>query len=184
MIRSGLILMIKELARKGKSAYSIGREIGVSKNTARKYITQPVQPHGLKGVRKGSKLDPYKPQLNIWMQQGIFNCVVLLERLRALGYGPAGAFRLRRKYPYPPDKNHGICLSPHTSASCRSRMAARQQIGVRGSDLPPLGYEYPACSQLSLSASHSRTGRFYDPKYTILREIFFSLKAAYRKNAR
>ena len=45
MIRSGLILMIKELAGKGKSAYSIGREIGVSKNTARKYITQPAQPH-------------------------------------------------------------------------------------------------------------------------------------------
>ena len=61
MIRSGLILMIKELAGKGKSAYSIGREIGVSKNTVRKYITQPAQPHGLKGVRKGSKLDPYKP---------------------------------------------------------------------------------------------------------------------------
>lgn len=59
MIRSGLILMIKELAGKGKSAYSIGRELGVSKNTARKYITQPAQPHGLKGVRKGSKLAPY-----------------------------------------------------------------------------------------------------------------------------
>ena len=77
---------LKELAGKGKSAYSIGRELGVSKNTARKYITQPAQTHGLKGVRKGSKLDPYKPQLEIWMQQGIFNCVVLLERLRALGY--------------------------------------------------------------------------------------------------
>lgn len=60
-----MILMIKELAVKGKSAYSIGREIGVSKNTARKYITQPAQPHGLKGIRKGSKLVPYKPQLNI-----------------------------------------------------------------------------------------------------------------------
>lgn len=41
MIRSGLILMIKDLAAKGKSAYAIGREIGVSKNTARKYMQQP-----------------------------------------------------------------------------------------------------------------------------------------------
>ena len=50
MIRSGLILMIKDLAGKGKSAYAIGQEIGVSKNTARKYMTQPAQPHGLKGI--------------------------------------------------------------------------------------------------------------------------------------
>lgn len=105
MIRSGLILMIKELARKGKSAYSIGREIGVSKNTARKYITQPVQPHGLKGVRKGSKLDPYKPQLNIWMQQGIFNCVVLLERLRALGYDGGMSILKEYVHPYRPAKS-------------------------------------------------------------------------------
>lgn len=105
MIRSGLILMIKELAGKGKSAYSIGREIGVSKNTARKYITQPAQPHGLKGVRKGSKLDPYKPQLDIWMQQGIFNCVVLLERLRALGYDGGMSILKEYVHPYRPAKS-------------------------------------------------------------------------------
>lgn len=96
MIRNGLILMIKELARKGKSAYAIGREISVSKNTARKYMTQPAQPLGLKGTKKGSKLDPYKPQLDIWMQQGIFNCVVLLERLRALGYD--GGMSILKEY--------------------------------------------------------------------------------------
>lgn len=61
MIRSGLILMIKESAAKGKSAYAISQEIGVSKNTARKYMSKPAQPHGLKGIKKGSKLDPYKP---------------------------------------------------------------------------------------------------------------------------
>ena len=86
MIRSGLILMIKDLAGKGKSAYAIGQEIGISKNTARKYMEQADRQHGLKGISKGSKLDPYKPQLNEWMEQGIFNCVVLLERLRELGY--------------------------------------------------------------------------------------------------
>ena len=40
MIRSGLILMVKDLAGKGKSAYVIGQEIGISKNTARKYMEQ------------------------------------------------------------------------------------------------------------------------------------------------
>ena len=50
MIRSGLILMIKDLAGKGKSAYAIGQEIGISKNTARKYMEQADQQHGLKGM--------------------------------------------------------------------------------------------------------------------------------------
>lgn len=99
MIRSGLILMIKDLAAKGKSAYAIGQEIGVSKNTARKYMQQPAQQHGLKGVLKGSKLDPYKPYLDEWMAQGIFNCVVLLERLRDLGYD--GGMSIVKTYVHP-----------------------------------------------------------------------------------
>ena len=99
MIRSGLILMIKDLAAKGKSAYAIGQEIGVSKNTARKYMQQPARQHGLKGVLKGSKLDPYKPYLDEWMTQGIFNCVVLLERLRELGYD--GGMSIVKAYVHP-----------------------------------------------------------------------------------
>lgn len=40
MITSGLILMIKESAAKGKNAYVISQEIGMSKNAARKYMKQ------------------------------------------------------------------------------------------------------------------------------------------------
>lgn len=104
MIRSGLILMIKDLAGKGKSAYAIGQEIGISKNTARKYMEQADRQHGLKGVSKGSKLDPYKPQLNEWMGQGIFNCVVLLERLRELGYDGGMSILKAYVHPYRPAK--------------------------------------------------------------------------------
>jgi len=38
MIRSGLINMIREKALNGKSAYAIGKELGISKNTAGKYL--------------------------------------------------------------------------------------------------------------------------------------------------
>ena len=38
MIRSGLITMIREKSQKGKSAYAISKELGISKNTAKKYI--------------------------------------------------------------------------------------------------------------------------------------------------
>jgi hypothetical protein len=40
MIRSGLINMIREKAQKGKSAYAIGMELGISKNTVKRYIAK------------------------------------------------------------------------------------------------------------------------------------------------
>lgn len=80
MIRSGLILMIKEKVLKGKSAYAVEVELETSQNTARKYMEQPVQPQGLKGKKRGSKLNPYK-LLDQWIQGGIFNGMVLMEQL-------------------------------------------------------------------------------------------------------
>lgn len=99
MIRSGLILMIKESAAKGQSAYAIGKELGISKNTAKKYMEQPAQTHGLKGTRKGSKLDSYKPLLDEWIQQGVYHCVVLMERLREAGYN--GGMSVLKEYVHP-----------------------------------------------------------------------------------
>ena len=64
MIGSGLRLMIKTSQKNAKSAYAIGQGMGVPKNAARKYMTQPSRPHGLKGIKKDSKLDPYKAWLD------------------------------------------------------------------------------------------------------------------------
>lgn len=64
--------MIEKLAAKGKSIYAIGREIGVSKNTARKYMQRPARQHGLKGISGGSKLDHSKVHLDEWMAQRFF----------------------------------------------------------------------------------------------------------------
>ena len=105
MIRSGLILMIKDFAEKGKTAYAISKELGISKNTAKKYIEHPVQAHGLKGCHKGSKLDPYKSQLQAWMKQGIFNCEVLLERLQELGYDGGKSILKDYVHPYRPARS-------------------------------------------------------------------------------
>lgn len=74
MLRSGMILMIREKAQSGKSAYAIGKELNISKNTARKYIEwQGVPPPK---IDRPSKLDSFKPLLHDLMSEGIFNCVV------------------------------------------------------------------------------------------------------------
>lgn len=96
--------MIKDFVAKGKSAGEISREIGVSENAARKYMHQPAKPHGLKGRNKPSKLDPYKPYLQELMNQGIFNCVVLMERIRAKGYNGSMAILKDYVQPFRPAK--------------------------------------------------------------------------------
>ena len=99
MIRSGLVIMIREKAQKGKSAYAISHEFGVAENTAKKYINRPVTEHGLKGRVKGSKLDPFKTQIDTMLSQGIFNCVVMLERLQEKGYD--GGITILKEYVHP-----------------------------------------------------------------------------------
>lgn len=88
MIRSGLIHMIREKADQGKSAYAISGELGIAENTAKKYINErgvSVR-HGLCGRKKCSKLDPFKPQIELFLSQGILNCTVIYERLQGCGY--------------------------------------------------------------------------------------------------
>lgn len=86
MIRSGLILMIRQKAMEGQSPYAIGKELGISKNTAKKYATGEPKKHGLNGQKKPSKLDQFKPVIDKMLKNGIFNCVVILERLQQQGY--------------------------------------------------------------------------------------------------
>ncbi len=97
MLRSGTIMKIKESAQAGKSAYAIGKELGISKNTARKYM-QPGVPPPVRNDRP-SKLDAYKPLLHRLMDDGIYNCVVLLERLREAGYD--GGISVLKDYVHP-----------------------------------------------------------------------------------
>src|SRR5690554_3013676 len=105
MIRSGTINMIHEGSQKGKSAYAISKELGISKNTAKKYMNQPKAEHGLKGRTKPSKLDPFKPQINEMIENGIFNCVVIFERLKDMGY--TGGITIIKDYvkPFRPARN-------------------------------------------------------------------------------
>lgn len=97
MIRSGLILMIREKANDGKSNYAIGNELGISKNTARKYREVQVQPEVQ--TKTSSKLDVFKEEVHLMMSQGIFNCVVMLERLREKGY--TGGMSILKDYVHP-----------------------------------------------------------------------------------
>jgi len=89
--------MIREKAQRGKSAYAIGKELSISKNTARKYIDRQGAPPPK--IDHLSKLNNFKPMLHDLMSQGIFNCVVLLERLKDAGYD--GGITILKEYVHP-----------------------------------------------------------------------------------
>lgn len=88
MIRSRTVHKIRELSSQGHSIHSIARDVGLSRNTVRKYLRGT--PVAAPRPPRPSKLDPYKKQIEHWVNEDhLFNCVVMLERLRPLGY-PGG----------------------------------------------------------------------------------------------
>lgn len=86
MLRSGIVISLHTMKAEGKSIREIARETGHSRNTIRRYLRGEFIPQ--KGTRKsrGSKLDPFKPFLQERLQEGIYNCEVLIELLREKGY--------------------------------------------------------------------------------------------------
>jgi transposase len=89
MKRSGTIHTIHELSAQGKSIHAIARELGIARNTVRRYLRG--KPEAVPRPKRGSVLDPYKPQIQRWMQEDhLYNCEVMLERLREQGYKGKG----------------------------------------------------------------------------------------------
>jgi transposase len=93
MIRSGTIHTIHEVATQGKSIHAIARELGIARNTVRRYLRG--KPEAVPRPKRGSKLDAYKGQIHRWINEDhLLNCEVMLPRLQAMGYtGSAATLR-------------------------------------------------------------------------------------------
>lgn len=105
MIRSGMILMIRERALEGKSAYAIAKETGLSKNTVKKYIAPSTVDIANLARNQPSKLDDYKDTIHTCIAAGIFNCQVIIERIQEKGY--TGSLTILKDYvkPFRPPRN-------------------------------------------------------------------------------
>ena len=75
-----------ELKGEGHSIRGIVRELGISRNSVRKYLKSPGVPQAKPRPRRSSKLDPYAAYVDHRLSDGLENCVVLLRELRARGY--------------------------------------------------------------------------------------------------
>ncbi len=85
MLRSGIVNTIRELAVQGKPIRAIAKELGLARNTVRKYLRGGVEAQAR--PRRPSKLDPYKEQLRRWVvEDHLHNCETLVRRLQVAGY--------------------------------------------------------------------------------------------------
>ena len=98
MIRSGTIHTIHELATQGKSIHAIARELGIARNTVRRYLRG--KPEAVPRPKRESKLDAYKGQIHRWINEDhLLNCETMLPRLQVLGY--TGSSATLRAYVHP-----------------------------------------------------------------------------------
>ncbi len=101
MIRSRIVNKIHELAAQGKSIQDIAIQLGIARNTVRKYLRHPelcAMPNPRPNRR--SKLDPFKEQVKKWIQEDhCYNCEAMLPRLLAMGY--TGSLSVLKAFVHP-----------------------------------------------------------------------------------
>src|SRR5438874_1679218 len=101
MIRSRTVNKIHDLAAQGKSIQDIAIQLGIARNTVRKYLRHPelvAMPHPRPNRR--SKLDPFKDQVRRWMTEDhCYNCEAMLPRLLEMGY--TGSLSVLKAFVHP-----------------------------------------------------------------------------------
>ena len=90
---------IYEMKGAGRSVRGIAEELGIARNTVRRYLKSPESMNPKPRPRRGSKLDPYTEYVDRRMSEGLENCVVLHRELRVLGYG--GGYSILKSYVSP-----------------------------------------------------------------------------------
>ena len=58
-----MVKELYELRGKGRSIDGIARDLGISRNTVRRYLRSPEVPKPMLRAKRGSKLDPYTEYL-------------------------------------------------------------------------------------------------------------------------
>jgi len=93
------VKQLYELNGEGRSIRRLARDLGISRNSVRKYLRSPQVPRARLRSPRPSKLDPYKGYIHQRLSDGLENCVVLLREIRAQGYG--GGYTILKGYVHP-----------------------------------------------------------------------------------
>ena len=90
---------IYEMKGAGCSMRGDRRELGIARNTVRRYLNSPDALRPKPRPRRSSKPDPSAGCVDRRMSEGLENCVVLRRELRDLGYD--GGYSILKSYVSP-----------------------------------------------------------------------------------
>ena len=90
---------IYEMKGAGRSIRGIAGDLGIARNTVRRYLKSPEAMRPRPRPRRASKLDSYTEYVDRRMSEGLENCVVLHRELKALGY--EGGYSILKSYVSP-----------------------------------------------------------------------------------
>ena len=99
MLRVGQVKEIYEMKGAGRSIRGIAEDLGVARNTVRRYLKSPEAMRPRQRARRTSKLDSYTEYVDRRLDDGLENCVVLHRELQALGYD--GGYSILKSYVSP-----------------------------------------------------------------------------------
>jgi len=82
--------------QKGMSFAEIARKYHLDPRTAKKYALSETRPVYKLALPKLSKLDPYKQQINVWLEEAPYSAARILEKLQDQGFG--GKYSIVKDY--------------------------------------------------------------------------------------
>ena len=77
---------IYEIKRAGRSIRGIAEDLGIARNTVRRYLNSPEPMRPRARLRRASKLDSYTEYVGRRLDERLENGVVLHRELKGLGY--------------------------------------------------------------------------------------------------
>lgn len=87
---------IRSDRQRGLSYTEIARKYNIDPRTARKYAQSETRPVYSLSAAKPSKLDPYKEQIAIWLEEAPYSAERILEKIREQGFD--GGHSIVREY--------------------------------------------------------------------------------------
>ena len=81
---------------KGMSYTEIGKKYHIDPRTAKKYAKSDTRPEYVLSEPKPSKLDPYKEQITVWLEEAPYSAERILEKIREQGF--SGGHSIVREY--------------------------------------------------------------------------------------
>ena len=87
---------IRAAHQKGLSYSEIGRKYNIDRRTAKKYAKSESRPEYVLTDSKPSKLDPYKAQIALWLEEAPYSAIRIWEKVKEQGF--EGGYTVVKQY--------------------------------------------------------------------------------------